>query len=141
MVEVADVYAIESTTVKPKYEIYPPGNRAYTLTDWEDVGIDISSIGQQSQSELMNFGSYQVHKPGEAPIIHDIYLATKDFNPDDKEPLLTNEYVKILSFRAGELILMTIEPNKGGWFEGYRHNDPERICGIAHKSALKRINF
>jgi len=43
--------------------------------------------------------------------------------------------------REGELILMTIAPNKSGWFEGYRANDPDRLCGIAHKSFLKKINF
>jgi hypothetical protein len=49
--------------------------------------------------------------------------------------------IKILSYRAGELILMTLSPNKGGWFEGYRFNDPEKLCGISHISTLKKVNF
>ena len=52
-----------------------------------------------------------------------------------------NNKIKILNFRAGELILITVEPNKQGWFEGYRHNDPQKLCGIAHISTLKKINF
>lgn len=46
-----------------------------------------------------------------------------------------------MSFRVGELVLMTISPNKAGWFEGYRANDKDRICGICHKNAVKRIHF
>lgn len=49
-------------------------------------------------------------------------MATKDFNIEEKAPM--NNKIKILNFRAGELILITVEPNKQGWFEGYRHNDP-----------------
>ena len=71
----------------------------------------------------------------------EIFIVIKDFNPDGKEPLLTSEKVRILSLREGELVLMTIAPNKSGWFEGYRANDPDRLCGIAHKTFLKKINF
>ena len=44
-------------------------------------------------------------------------------------------------YRAGELIVMTIAPNKGGWFEGYRTNDMNRICGISQLSTVKKVNF
>jgi hypothetical protein len=47
----------------------------------------------------------------------------------------------VLGYRAGELILMTLPPNKGGWFEGYRFNDPERLCGLGHISSLKKLLF
>ena len=40
-IDIVDVYAIESTTISPKYEIYPPGNRQYILTDWNEIGMDI----------------------------------------------------------------------------------------------------
>lgn len=43
--------------------------------------------------------------------------------------------------REGDLVFMTIAPNKGGWFEGYKATDPDRLCGIAHKHFLKKINF
>jgi len=65
----------------------------------------------------------------------------RDFNPEDRERSLDEQGIRLLAFRTGELILMTLCPNKGGWFEGYRHNDPERMCGIAHVSSLKKINF
>lgn len=89
----------------------------------------------------MDFNKSTTKMPGEVSIIQELYLATRDFNPHEKELPVTKNMIQILSFRAGELILMTLEPNKGGWFEGYRHNDPERICGISHINALKKINF
>ena len=70
-----------------------------------------------------------------------MYLAIKDFNPDCKEPALSKDHLQLMNFRVGELILMTIPPNKAGWFEGYRANDSERVCGIAHKNAVKQIHF
>jgi hypothetical protein len=79
--------------------------------------------------------------PGEVNIIHEIYLAIKDFNPLDQEVPISKEQVLLLSYKIGELVLITLSPNKGGWFEGYRANDPDRICGIAHISSLKKINF
>lgn len=86
-------------------------------------------------------GGFSSMQSGEIPIRHEFYVAIKDFNADDTEQPISRDRVRILAFRTGELILMTIEPNKAGWFEGYRHNDPERLCGISHKSFLKKINF
>jgi hypothetical protein len=63
----------------------------------------------------------------------------KDFNPDNEE--IPVESVRILSFRPGELVLVTMPANKHGWFEGFRANDPENICGIAHISSVKKVNF
>jgi hypothetical protein len=37
-----------------------------------------------------------------------MYLATKDFNNDDKEPLVSGDNLKFLSFRIGEIILVTL---------------------------------
>ena len=70
-----------------------------------------------------------------------MYLATKDFNSDEKEPSVTGDNIKLLSFRIGEILLVTLQPNSYGWFEGYRHNDPDRVCGLAHKNAIRRILF
>ncbi len=58
------------------------------------------------------------------PILPDLYLAIKDYNAEDKERAFEEKGPKILAYRTGELVLMTIPPNKGGWFEGYRSNDP-----------------
>lgn len=60
---------------------------------------------------------------GPVPVLPELYLAMKDFNPDLKERG-THLASLLLGFRTGELILMTVKPNRGGWFEGYRHNDP-----------------
>ncbi|CDW84035.1 UNKNOWN [Stylonychia lemnae] len=139
-VEVVDVFAVESTTVRPKFEVYPPGSRFYKLKEWEDIGFEISNIANTS-IDMLRFNSFQSYDEGEIGILHEIFLVTKDFNPEEKEPLLTSEKVRVLSLRVGELLFMTIAPNKGGWFEGYRANDPDRLCGIAHKSFLKKINF
>ena len=74
-------------------------------------------------------------------IIHELYLVIKDFNPEGKEPLLTTDKVRILSLKVGDLLFMTMSPNKGGWFEGYKASDPDKVCGIAHKAFIKKINF
>lgn len=42
--EVVQVNAIESTNVKPKFEIYPPGNRTYRMSDWNDIGSEFSIL-------------------------------------------------------------------------------------------------
>lgn len=102
--------------------------------------MDIASIGNAS-IDMLRFNSFQNYESGEAPIFDEIFLVIKDFNPDDKEPLISQEKVRILSLREGELLFMTILPNKGGWFEGYRANDPDRLCGLGHNSFLKKINF
>lgn len=80
-------------------------------------------------------------KSGEVSILPALYLAIRDFNGDGKEPVLGQQKIKLLSFRVGEILLLTLEPNRGGWFEGYRGSDPDRVCGIAHQSCIKRVNF
>ena len=81
-----------------------------------------------------------MHAPGFVPIQSDLYLAIRDFNPEDREKPI-DRGVRFLAFRAGELVLITLGPNKAGWFEGYRFNDPERQCGLSNISALKKVNF
>jgi hypothetical protein len=39
-VDIVDIFAIESTTVRPTFEIYPAGNRVYKLINWDEVGVD-----------------------------------------------------------------------------------------------------
>jgi hypothetical protein len=43
--DVVQIFAIESTNVKPKFEIYPPGIRTYKLADWTEIGSDFSILG------------------------------------------------------------------------------------------------
>ena len=68
--ELVNVYALESTVVKPKYDIYPPGLRAYYLKDWEDVGADSSdALLKNSESmDLLHFASDLTFSPGDVPI-------------------------------------------------------------------------
>jgi hypothetical protein len=94
-----------------------------------------------NSDDLMHLVTDSIYLPGEAPVLPELYLAIKDFNPDDTEPTLTKEHVNIMSFKIGEIIILTAPPNKAGWFEGYRSTDPDRICGIAHKNAVKKIHF
>ena len=42
--EQIEVKMIESTTVVPLFDTYAPGNRKYTLTEWEDIGLDLKAI-------------------------------------------------------------------------------------------------
>jgi hypothetical protein len=42
--ELVNIYAIESTTVRPKFEIYPLGNRQYNLKDWDEFGSEKSTL-------------------------------------------------------------------------------------------------
>ncbi|CDW81031.1 UNKNOWN [Stylonychia lemnae] len=129
--EIKDILAVESTNVKPQFNLYPYGYRSYCLKDWNEYGYMDQNLFIQSV----------MIENGEAPIIPELYLAIKDFNPEDQEPLIANEGVKLLNFRAGEIVQLTLQPGKGGWFEGYRTNDPDCICGIAHISTVKKINF
>ena len=136
-----EVFAIESTTVKPIFEVYPPGIRSYKLENWDSLGNDDSHT--DTNIDLLNIDEEDQYclKPGEVPILEEIYLALRDFNPRDNEPPLNEDQVILISFQVGELIFMTLPPNKNGWFEGYRANDPDRMCAISHISALKKINF
>ena len=43
--DVVQVFAIESTNVKPKFEICPPGIRTYRLSDWNEIGSEFSIVG------------------------------------------------------------------------------------------------
>ena len=78
---------------------------------------------------------------GEISVKPELYLAIRDFNPKDLEPAITNHKIKPLSFRVGEILIVTLTLNEQGWFEGYRHNDPDRICGVSHKSMIRKILF
>lgn len=145
-----EVQAIEGTTVQPYFKLIAPGSRVYMLTDWEDLGIDLKSIqeeddGNNDQFQFMETEQLTVLSPGLVPVLPQIFVGIKDFNPEDREKSLgdlnSGQNLRILAFRAGELILMTLPPNKGGWFEGYRFNDPDRICGLGHISSLKKVLF
>ena len=70
-----------------------------------------------------------------------MFLAVRNFNPIDDEPIFSSQNIRFLSFRVGEIINVTLTINEYGWFEGYRHNDPDRLCGISHKSMIRRILF
>ena len=85
--------------------------------------------------------SSSLEKAGEVSVKNEMYLGIRDFNLKEEEVAITEDNVRFLSFRVGEIILVTHEMNEYGWFEGYRHNDPERICGVCHKSMIRRILF
>jgi hypothetical protein len=42
--DIVNLWAIESTNIKPKFDIYPAGIRTYKLLEWEDIGLDLSSL-------------------------------------------------------------------------------------------------
>eukprot|EP00347_Sterkiella_histriomuscorum_P007593 403348324 len=130
--DIAEVFAIESTNVRPLFDQYPLGYRSYLLKDWNEIGVHNHNQFLTSSSAL---------PLGNVPIVNELYLAVKDFNPEDTEPLITQEGIKLLNFRSGEILQMTLQTNQGGWFEGYRTNDPDCLCGLTHISAVKKINF
>ena len=142
-----EVQAIESTTVEPQIKDFGVGFRNYTLNDWEDICLDLKSAKDDITANILDIQftdmeKLSVYSPGEVQPLGEIFVAIKDFNPEDREkPLESTGGVRVLGYRAGELILMTIPPNKGGWFEGYRFNDPERQCGLGHISSLKKLLF
>lgn len=41
----------------------------------------------------MRLASDSVLQPGEVPVLEELYLAIKDFNPEDKEPALTKDHL------------------------------------------------
>jgi hypothetical protein len=131
------VNAIESTNVKPKFELYPPGNRTYRLSDWDEIGSEFSL---QHMSSFFSSQNTEFHI-GEVPIVNEMYLAFRNFNSEDKEQPIGPEGIRVLSARAGEIIIVTMKANKAGWFEGYRSSDPDRLCGLGHLGWFKKINF
>lgn len=114
------------------------------MKDWDDLGSDESNLmlnTNPDDDDLRMDSTGKLLPPGEVPIAKELYVAIKDFNPDDNEPRLTKDEIKLLSFRIGEILIATLLPNSSEWFEGYRHNDSDCICGIAPKSAVRKILF
>ena len=42
--EIKDIFAVESTNVKPQYELYPFGYRSYRIKDWNEFGYVESNL-------------------------------------------------------------------------------------------------
>jgi len=142
--EEARVFLIEAVALRPRFEIYPPGERLYNLPDWEDIGSKESSItifGEPNQPKFGKFLSLPILKAGEAQVKPILYVAVRDFNVEGTEPAVTKEKIRFLSFRAGDLIIVTLEANRQGWFEGYRGGDAEKICGLAPVQTVKQVKF
>lgn len=102
-----EVQAIESTTVTPLFENLSPGVRTYTLCDWDDIGIEAQAITGSSIDIMGAFENQTIYAPGLAPYIPLIFVAIRDFNPDDRERQIEEKGggVRVLAFRTGELII------------------------------------
>lgn len=89
-----EVQAIEATTVIPNFTPIAPGNRHYTLTDWESMGMDLNSIKEEKATNNNQFEfmdpeeEISIYSPGVVPILPQIYVGIKDFNPEDRERCL-----------------------------------------------------
>ena len=72
-------------------------------------------------------------------------MAKQDFNPNGtEEPIDTNifedeiqhlldsesSFIRFLSVNKGDMLIITIIPNKYGWFEAYRASDESNTLGI-----------
>jgi hypothetical protein len=69
-------------------------------------------------------------------------VASKDFNIEEEEPPIgEKDQIFVLSFEAGDLIIITKEANAHGWLEGYVHNDPECLAGVTHTNFCKLLRF
>jgi len=88
------------------------------------LGSDESSQLLNVNDDIMHFENDPSLNTGEAPVKEELYLGLCDFNCKNEEWGLNEEQIRILSFQAGDLILVTALPNESGWFEGYRANDP-----------------
>lgn len=90
-VENIEVKAIESTTVEPLTSDFSLGKRTYTLNDWEDIGIDLKSVKEDMTEnildiELTDMEKLSSYKPSSSVAVSpDIFVAIKDFNPEDRE--------------------------------------------------------
>ena len=83
-VDRVEVFAVESTTVKPTFEIYPPGIRVYTLSEFNSLGQEEYQL--ESNIDLLTLDIMgQGHLPGEIPVLSEMFLACKNFNPDENE--------------------------------------------------------
>ena len=59
-VEKVEVLAIESTSLAPKFNIYPPGVRNYYIRDWDEFGSDSSEQILDYNDDLMRLASDSV---------------------------------------------------------------------------------
>ena len=67
--------------------------------------------------------------------------ALVDFNPKEKEKTFTEDKIRFISFRKGDIFLVTIRPNRFGWFEAYRAGDPTNTLGICHQNFASFYEF
>jgi hypothetical protein len=59
-VDKCEVFAIESTSLAPKFSIYPPGVRNYFIRDWEELGQESSTQILGANDDLMRLASDSV---------------------------------------------------------------------------------
>ena len=69
----------------PLYEKCSPGIRGYTLSDWEELGLDIRTIKSLDTFDALGAEMATSHAMGIAPILNELYIAVRDFNPEDRE--------------------------------------------------------
>lgn len=77
------------------------------MCDWEDIGLEAHAIHGSSIDIMRGFENQTLYAPGIAPIVPEIFVAIRDFNPDDRERPIDEKRggVRILAFRTGELIV------------------------------------
>jgi hypothetical protein len=59
-VDKVEVLAIESTSLAPKFSIYPPGVRNYYIKDWEEFGCESSAQILDYNDDFMRLASDSV---------------------------------------------------------------------------------
>lgn len=62
---------------------------------WNTIGTDNSPddlVNAKTLTDFYKFSSDMLTE-GEIPVVSEIYVATRDFNKDDDEPLLSNQQI------------------------------------------------
>lgn len=47
--------------------------------------------------------------------------------------------INFMSFRIDDMIIITLQANEHGWFEGYRARDSTRCLGVSHIDFIKPL--
>ena len=112
-VDRANVSIVESFALKPRFDIFPAGEREYNIYDWDNLGLmkdpamPLNCIDVMEEDDLYQHQNTEdmvldnQDSPGlvrkvlryqlpiaSAPVVSLLFVATRDFNKEEEEPAI-----------------------------------------------------
>lgn len=120
-----ELLSIPKEVIEPLYSEYPFGKRPYDLSNVWPKSQDLLPAKLGKSNRVVPIG---------------LAIATKDFNTLEMETDAKNDdQVAFLTFMKDDMIIVTIKPNKDGWFEGYRARDKSCVLGLWHTKFILEL--